>query len=91
LWQDIFGLIKVKTFVSESENVDEDILMLGDKHHAVEVDLMTPVDAEKSPKVHSPALNHIGLWVDDLELAVSWMQDKGTYVLSSCCFFLMWT
>jgi hypothetical protein len=54
LWQDVFGLTKVKTFVSESENVDEDILMLGDKNplYAVEVDLMTPVDAEKSPKVN---------------------------------------
>lgn len=53
LWQDVFGLTKVKTFVSEKENVDEDILMLGDKHplHAIEVDLMAPLDAEKSPKV----------------------------------------
>jgi hypothetical protein len=49
LWQDVFGLTKVKTFVSESENVDEDILMLGDKNplYAVEVDLMTPVDAPR--------------------------------------------
>lgn len=24
-----------------------------------------------------PPLNHIGLWVDDLETAVSWMTEKG--------------
>jgi hypothetical protein len=24
--------------------------------------LMQPLDAAKSPKVHIPALNHIGLW-----------------------------
>ena len=27
---------------------------------------MQPVDPEKKPEVHDPALNHIGLWVDDL-------------------------
>eukprot|EP00978_Attheya_sp_CCMP212_P040467 scaffold221222_cov40-Attheya_sp.AAC.1 len=83
LWQDIFGLAKVGSFVSEKENVDEDILSLGpNKTNAsplarIEVDLMSPLDPEKSPKVHSPALNHIGLWVDDLEAAVSWMTKQG--------------
>ena len=28
-------------------------------------------------KVHKPPLNHIGLWVDDLSKAVSWMEEKG--------------
>ncbi len=27
---------------------------------------MQPLDAAKKPAVHDPALNHIGLWVDDL-------------------------
>jgi lactoylglutathione lyase len=27
--------------------------------------------------VHIPPLNHIGLWVDDLERAVEWMQKEG--------------
>jgi lactoylglutathione lyase len=27
--------------------------------------------------VHVPPLNHIGLWVDDLEAAVDWMQKEG--------------
>ena len=28
-------------------------------------------------KVHVPPLNHIGLWVDDLESAVDWMKQQG--------------
>jgi lactoylglutathione lyase len=38
---------------------------------------MAPIDPTKSPKVHDPALNHIGLWVDDLQAAVKWLQSKG--------------
>ena len=79
LWCDVFGIEKSGTYVSENENVDEDILVLGPNgsHYAVEVDLMTPLDHEKSPKVHIPPLNHIGLWVDDLQSAVYWMKKKG--------------
>ena len=76
-WIDILGLEKVSTFQSESENVDEDILRLGKGIHAVEVDIMQPLDPEKRPKVHEPKLNHIGLWVDDLSKAVNWMQEQG--------------
>jgi lactoylglutathione lyase len=43
----------------------------------VEVDLMQPIDPEKRPKVHDPALNHVGLWIDDLAAAVSWLEGKG--------------
>lgn len=45
---------------AESENVDEDILSLGNGPYAVEVDLMQPLDPNKAPKVHNPPLNHIG-------------------------------
>jgi lactoylglutathione lyase len=45
--------------------------------HAVEVDIMAPLDPEKSPKVHVPALNHIGLWVDDIHKAVEHLSSKG--------------
>lgn len=38
---------------------------------------MRPLDENRSPSVHRPALNHIGLWVDDLETAVKWMDSKG--------------
>jgi len=60
LWVDTFGLKKVGEYVAESENVDEDILSLGNGPYAVEVDLMQPLDPNKAPKVHSPPLNHIG-------------------------------
>jgi lactoylglutathione lyase len=77
LWVDIFGLQVKSTFVSERENVDEDICALGRGPHAVEVDLMKPVDPQKKPAVHATPLNHIGLWVDDLPKAVEWMSANG--------------
>jgi len=77
LWVDLFGLSTVKTFVSERENVDEDVCKLGNGPFAVEVDLMQPLDPKKSPKVHDPPLNHIGLWVDDLKAAVEELTKKG--------------
>ena len=33
----------------------------GTKCSHIEVDLMSPIDPDKSPKVHIPALNHIGM------------------------------
>lgn len=77
LWVDLFGLEKTGTFRSERENVDEDIVRLGRGPHAVEIDLMQPIDAAARPRVHEPALNHIGLWVDDLAAAVEWLGAKG--------------
>ena len=70
-WVDQMGMKKVHSFVSEKENVDEDVLEIGKGAlGTIEVDIMCPLDPEKKPKVHIPALNHIGLWVDDLEKAV---------------------
>ncbi len=77
LWVDMFGLSIAGTFKSEKENVDEDILRLGRGPLAVEVDVMQPIDPEKSPKVHVPPLNHIGLWVENLEAAVKWLESSG--------------
>jgi lactoylglutathione lyase len=77
LWVDIFGLAVKSTFVSERENVDEDICALGSGPTAVEVDLMQPLDIEKKPAVHATPLNHVGLWVDDLPKAVEWMSANG--------------
>ncbi len=77
LWVDTFGVTKVGDYTSESENVQEDILRLGDGVHAVEIDLMQPLDPESRPKVHEPTLNHIGLWVDDLPAAVEWLTEQG--------------
>ena len=77
LWVDTLGVEKVGEFESESENVREDILSVGVGVHAIEIDLMEPLDPESRPKVHEPALNHIGLWVDDLPAAVSWLEANG--------------
>jgi len=77
LWIDILGLSLTGNFQSESENVDEDIAAAGSGPLKVEVDLMQPIDADKKPKVHEPALNHIGLWIDRLQDAVAWMEAQG--------------
>ena len=77
LWIDMFGLTPTGTFRSESENVDEDIAAAGSGPLKVEVDLMQPIDPEKRPKVDEPALNHIGLWIDDLSAAVEWLTKQG--------------
>jgi lactoylglutathione lyase len=73
LWVDRFGLTPVDTFRSTSENVDEEILRLGQGPHAIEVDLMQPIDPNARPRVQEPALNHVGFWVDDLRMAVCWL------------------
>ena len=54
-WVDLLGLSYRETFVSETENVDED----------------------KKPRVDIPALNHVGLWVDNLAAAVDWLTEQG--------------
>ena len=76
-WVGLLGLEYKSTFVSESENVDEDICLMGVGDFAVEVDLMQPLDVNKKPRVDTPALNHIGLWVDYLAGAVSWLSAQG--------------
>jgi len=38
---------------------------------------MQPLDPEKAPKVHIPALNHVGLWVDNLEKCVEHLTAEG--------------
>ncbi len=57
--------------------MDEDICTLGRGAHAVEVDLMQPLDAAKKPAVHTTPLNHVGLWIDDLPTAVEWLTAQG--------------
>lgn len=73
LWVDLLGIPATGSFRSERENVDEDILSLA----GVEIDLMEPIDPARSPKVHEPRLNHLGLWVDDLPAAVEWLTAQG--------------
>ena len=77
LWVDLFGLKRTGTFVSERENVDEDICAIGSGPFKIEVDLMQPLDPDKKPAVHTTPLNHIGLWIDDLPAAVAWLGEQG--------------
>ena len=77
LWVDMLGLEVTGNFVSERENVDEDICAMGKGPFKVEVDLMQPLDIEKKPAVHATPLNHVGLWVDDLPRAVEWLSANG--------------
>ena len=80
LWVDKLGLALTGQFVSESENVDEDICAMGEGPFKVEVDLMQPFDVEKKPAVHATPLNHVGLWIDDLASAVQWLTAQGVRI-----------
>jgi lactoylglutathione lyase len=77
LWVDTLGLAVKGNFVSERENVDEDICAMGRGAFQVEVDLMQPLDPQRKPAVHATPLNHIGLWIDDLPRAVEWLSAQG--------------
>jgi lactoylglutathione lyase len=77
LWIDTLGLTLSGDFQSERENVDEDIAVAGSGPLKVEVDLMQPLDPDKKPRVNDPALNHVGLWIDDLPAAVAWLEAQG--------------
>ena len=54
LWVDLLGFHYKDTFVSERENVDEDICAIGHGVHEVEVDLMQPLDINKKPATSCP-------------------------------------
>jgi lactoylglutathione lyase len=77
LWVDMLGLEVTGNFVSQRENVDEDICAMGAGAFKVEVDLMQPLDPDKKPAVHTTPLNHVGLWIDDLPQAVQWLTAQG--------------
>ena len=77
LWVDMLGLEVTGNYVSERENVDEDICAIGSGPFKVEVDLMQPLDIDKKPAVHATPLNHVGLWIDDLPQAVDWLTAQG--------------
>ncbi len=77
LWVDLLGFQYKDTFVSDRENVDEDICAIGHGPHEIEIDLMQPLDITKKPAVHQTPLNHIGLWVDNFPKAVEWLTKQG--------------
>jgi len=77
LWVDCLGVTITGQFSSVRENVDEDIASVGTGLARCEIDLMQPLDLAAKPAVHVPPLNHIGLWVDDLAAAVTWLSAQG--------------
>lgn len=77
LWCELLGVPIEGHYRSERDNVNEDIAVLGKGPCRVELDLMEPLDPDARPRVHEPALNHIGLWIDDLPAAVQWLAAQG--------------
>ncbi|MBV1858147.1 MAG: VOC family protein [Nannocystaceae bacterium] len=77
LWVDLLGAAPKGSYRSEAENVDEDIAEIGVGLGLCEIDLMMPLDPQKRPRVADPALNHVGLWIDDLNAAVRWLGERG--------------
>lgn len=77
LWGDLLGLPLGESFALESENVTGSIARLGSGVHAVEIDLLQPLDVDNKPAPHLPPLNHVAFWVDHLALAVEWLTAQG--------------
>lgn len=77
LWGELLGLPLDEPFVLESENVTGSIARLGSGAHAVEIDLLQPLDADSKPAPHLPPLNHVAFWVDHLAAAVEWLTAQG--------------
>jgi lactoylglutathione lyase len=77
VWVDALGLRPGGEFRNETENVDGEIAVVGSGPSRVDFNLLEPIDPDRSPRAHRPALNHIGLWVDDLDAAVEWLSGRG--------------
>lgn len=77
LWVDLLGVTLTGQHESPTENVREDLALLGSGLGAVELNLMEPIDPAGRPDVSNPALNHIGLWVDRLAEAKGWLEAQG--------------
>ena len=77
LWCDALGLEIESSHRIEQENTHAMIARLGNGPLSVELDLLQPLDAEKKPSPHLPPLNHVGLWVDHLAEAVTWLTTQG--------------
>jgi lactoylglutathione lyase len=76
-WCDLLGVEQLGSYQNAAENVIEDILRVGPASAPIEIDLMQPLDPARAPRVHEPALNHVGLWVDDLRAAHAWLEARG--------------
>ena len=77
LWVDLLGLESRGTFRNETENVDGELVTIGAGPFAVDLNILEPLDPDRSPRPHQPPLNHVGLWVDDLKAAIEWLEAQG--------------
>jgi lactoylglutathione lyase len=77
LWIDTLGLTPSINFRNDTENVYGEIALVGMRPFQVDINLLQPIDSEKSPRAHKPPLNHIGLWVDNISAAVDWLSAQG--------------
>lgn len=77
LWVDLFGLSSRGDFRNEVENVQGELVTVGVGPFAVDLNLLEPVDPDRSPRPHLPPLNHVGLWVDELPAAIEWLGEQG--------------
>ena len=77
LWVDLLGLASRGNFRNHTENVDGELVTIGAGAFAVDLNLLEPLDPGCSPRPHLPALNHVGLWVDDLGKAIAWLSAQG--------------
>jgi lactoylglutathione lyase len=64
-------------FRNPVENVDGELVTIGAGPLAVDLNLLEPIDPDRSPRAHLPPLNHVGLWVDDLPAAIAWLTGQG--------------
>mmetsp|Transcript_9582 Transcript_9582/g.9535 ORF Transcript_9582/g.9535 Transcript_9582/m.9535 type:complete len:95 (+) Transcript_9582:24-308(+) len=60
-WRDILGIPRVGSYYSKVDNVNQDILRIGEGESAVELDLMQPVDPRNFPNIQNNAFNHFAL------------------------------
>jgi lactoylglutathione lyase len=79
LWVESLGLEPGIEFRNETENVEGEIAVAGEGPAGVDFNLLEPIDPDRSPRAHQPALNHVGLWVDDIEAAVQWLSARGIH------------
>ncbi len=77
LWVDMLGLDIQAEHNIPKENVLEASGHFSDAKRDVQIDLMQPLDPNAKPRVDIPPLNHIGLWVDDIEAAHQWLTHQG--------------
>ncbi|CAG9332613.1 unnamed protein product [Blepharisma stoltei] len=77
-WCIILGIPRVGSYYSKFDNVNQDILRIGEGENAVELHLMQPVDPRSYPNIQDNAFHHFALWVDNLEECYQYLEGQGS-------------